>query len=358
MSFPTPKYSRSQVNKAGEHLRNVFSETTETNFDYEKWQWAYDVLSNWRVSHSYPINTFNSTLRKKLKRIDQDALVAQRLKRTPSILHKLERFPKMQLSRMQDIGGLRAIVGSVKELRELYRIYKASRFTHELISEYDYVSNPKASGYRSIHLVYRYKNIKQKMYDDIQIELQLRTKLQHTWATAVETAGNFLEQSLKSSEGSEDWLKFFALAGSSFSYLEGSKPVPGYENMGKQETFLATTKEAERLDIRNILLGYSDAVKAIPVGTANSAYYLLELDLTGEQKRVTVTTFSRENLQLANEAYSKAEQRITSGNAIQVVLVSAGSIKSLKLAYPNYFLDTHDFLLQLKRIEKMAEKRN
>lgn len=36
--------------------------------------------------------------------------------------------------------------------------------------------------------------------------------------------------------------------------------------------------------------------------------------------------------------------------SVQVVLVSAGSIESLKRAYPNYFLDTHEFLKQLDKI--------
>lgn len=355
MTFPVPKYTRNQVNKAGEYLRSI--QTDEKEIDFQIYRWAYTVLSNWRVSHSYPINTFNSTLRKKLKTVDPDALVAQRLKRTPSILHKLERFPKMQLSRMQDIGGLRAIVGSVKELEAIHKIYKTSRFSHELVSEYDYVTSPKTSGYRSIHLVYRYKNAKQEIYDGIQIELQFRTKLQHTWATAVETAGTFLEQPLKSSEGSDDWLNFFALAGSAFSYLEGLKPVPGFEHLGRQETFLATIAEAERLDIKNTLLGYSNALKAIPKDTANAAYYLVELDLTGEQKSVSVKSFSRDNLQFASDEYAKAEERATIGDALQVVLVSAGSIQSLKLAYPNYFLDTHGFLAQLKRIERMNSRR-
>ncbi len=43
------------------------------------------------------------------------------------------------------------------------------------------------------------------------IELQLRTRLQHEWATAVETMGTFLQSSLKSSQGPEEWLDFFSL---------------------------------------------------------------------------------------------------------------------------------------------------
>lgn len=255
---------------------------------------------------------------------------------------------------MQDIGGLRTVVGSVNQLRKLHHNYKVSRFTHSLISEYDYVSAPKESGYRSVHLIYKYKLKDPSPYDGLQLELQLRTKLQHAWATAVETVGTFLEHSLKSSEGPDVWLKFFSLAGSAFAHLEDSPLVPGYEALGKAETFLATTKESNRLGVREMLVGYSSAVKAIPTGTSRGAYYLVELNLKGEQKSVSIIPFARDQLEKANIEYAKAEKRAADGEDIQVVLVSAGSVESLRRAYPNYFLDTHDFLRELKRIEKAS----
>ena len=57
-----------------------------------------------------------------------------------------------------------------------------------------------------MHLVYKYINPICPDYDGLFVELQIRTRLQHTWATAVETMGTYLEFSLKSSEGPEDWL--------------------------------------------------------------------------------------------------------------------------------------------------------
>jgi putative GTP pyrophosphokinase len=148
MGWPTPKFSKSQVNRAGEILTSALrSKGISKYFGVDKWLWSFDVLSNWRACHGYPTNTFQATLRQKLKKIDPDALVAQRLKRMPSILKKLQRFPGMNLSRMQDIGGLRAVVGSMDQLEILYQNYKGSRFTHSLISEYDYINNPKESGY-------------------------------------------------------------------------------------------------------------------------------------------------------------------------------------------------------------------
>src|SRR5207245_5775536 len=137
------------------------------------------VLSNWRGCHGYPINTFQATLRDKLKRLGMnEAFVAQRLKRTPSIIAKLKRFDTMQLARMQDIGGLRAVVMTVPDVRQLQEDYKKSNFKHEL-SEKDYITEPKSDGYRSVHLVFRYKNERAPAYDGLSIELQIRTKLQH-----------------------------------------------------------------------------------------------------------------------------------------------------------------------------------
>lgn len=113
----------------------------------------------------------------------------------------------MRLARMQDIGGVRGVVNTIKEVRELQGQYQdTTRFTHELIRGDDYISYPKDDGYRGVHLVYRYNNTlarngSTEQYTGLLVELQLRTKLQHTWATAVETMGTFKGKSFKSHEG-------------------------------------------------------------------------------------------------------------------------------------------------------------
>ena len=112
MAYPIPKYTKNQINNAGAILIDKASSP-------EKIHTSLEVLGNWRACHGYPMNTFNVTLRQKLKKIDKEALVAQRLKRTPSILGKLQRLQNMQLARMQDIGGLRAVVSSIKKVRQL-----------------------------------------------------------------------------------------------------------------------------------------------------------------------------------------------------------------------------------------------
>lgn len=353
MTWPTPKFSRSQVANAGGLLTKISPDSGDLK-DIDAWLQAYEVLANWRACHGYPINTFQATLRTRLKKIDDKALVAQRLKRTPSILNKLRRLKGMNLARMQDIGGLRAVVETTRQLDLLNEAYLSTSLTHELVSQYDYVRHPKPSGYRSIHLVYRYKAREASPYDGLLLELQLRTRIQHSWATAVETAGTFLQHSLKSNEGPEEWLKFFALAGSAFAHLEGSSRVPGFESLSRIETYKRTAAEALRLRIREMLLGYSSAVREIAPGTKRAAFYLVQLNVLGEEKTVRITPFARDQLERANAAYAKIEKGAAE-TGTQVVLVSAGSIESLRRAYPNYFLDTHEFLRNLSRVERTAQ---
>lgn len=205
----SPLFSRSQVDKAGDILCQPAPDTyTSERIDNEIW--AYDVLSNWRACHNYPINTFQATLRNRLENIDAEATVAQRLKRFPSIVLKLRRFPGMKAARMQDIGGLRAIVKSVNDVRKLETTYRTATpsFRHKLVSSKDYIAHPKPDGYRSVHLVYRYQNVRTPDINGLLLELQLRSRLQHAWATAVETMGTFLGQALKSGYGDSRWRAF------------------------------------------------------------------------------------------------------------------------------------------------------
>jgi ppGpp synthetase/RelA/SpoT-type nucleotidyltranferase len=348
MAWPKPSYSREQVNKAGRILAT-------DSVDSSDYQSALEVLDNWRYCHGYPLNTFQMTLRDKLKAVHSEALVAQRLKRAPSIISKLKRFKKMELARMHDIGGLRAVVPTIDKVIELQSNYINSRkssFRHELARQDDYIKNPKETGYRSMHLVYRYKGLRTSDYDGLRIELQIRTRLQHVWATAVETAGTFIEHSLKSSEGPKEWLDFFSLTGSAFAHLEGYSPVPGYTGLSPEETYSKVVRDEQSLKVSDRLRAFSIVANKITSSRA-AGYYVVTLDLA--QKSVTVQPFSRDRLDDASQTYSNIEREISGGRQAQAVLVSAGSLENLKRAFPSFFLDTHEFLQQLKLIKKKVE---
>lgn len=349
MSWPKRKYSKERIRKAGEFLVNDLDDPL--NFDnFDEYFVSIDIVGNWRACHGYPLNTFQSTLRYKLKSIDKNALVAQRLKRLESIIKKLSRFRKMNLSRMQDIGGIRAVVSTLKKARDLEANYLSSRFSHELASHKDYINSPKSTGYRGIHLVYKYKNHLAPEYNNLNIELQIRTKLQHAWATAVETMGTFLNQALKSSEGPEEWLEYFSLSGAAFAHLEKSNSVPGFEAIDQERTYKKLLAATKRLEVRQQLQAFTVAAEKIHSDKRKGNYHLISLDL--DRKVVNIKTYGEQHLAQAGYEYSQVEKRIKKGENLQVVLVSAGPIENLRKAYPNYFLDTREYIKYIDRIEK------
>lgn len=80
MAWVEPQYTPQQVDAAGMALVR-FLAGTETADDVRSTDYHINVINNWRVSHNYPLNTFQVNLRSSAKRIDKDALVAQRIKR-------------------------------------------------------------------------------------------------------------------------------------------------------------------------------------------------------------------------------------------------------------------------------------
>jgi len=60
MNKIVPKFSKNEVKKAGEILISQSKSLEERS-------WALMVMNNWRACHSYPINTFQANLRKKIK---------------------------------------------------------------------------------------------------------------------------------------------------------------------------------------------------------------------------------------------------------------------------------------------------
>ncbi len=344
MPYPkVPNYSKGQINRTGNDL--IKNESNET---------ALDMLSEWRACHAYPINTFQVTLRDKVNKLNlKNFLIAQRLKRMPTIVDKLRRYPNMKLSQMQDIGGLRVVLESMKDVKKIVESYEIksnfSRFEHQLIRKKDYIQNPRSEdGYRSVHLIYSYKNRVAKNYEGLLLELQIRTKLQHNWATAVETMGIYLNQPLKSRMGKKEWIDFFALVSSAFAHIEKLPLVPRFSSLSQTDTFAAVAKAEEELQVLEKLTGFAKATQIISKKEKSGFYQLITLDT--QYKTINLQSFAKTNFDSAKIAYAKAEERALNGEKIEPVLVAAGKISLLKRAYPNFFLDTTEFVNRVSLI--------
>lgn len=193
MRWKVPTYSKSRIIKAGQIIKSG-------NYTDNELQNALLVIDNWRASHAFPLQVIYCNLKRNFS--SENIIVAQRLKRLNSIVAKLQREPTMSLWTMHDLGGCRVIAPTIEDVYDISDKFKKSRIRHKLKKEYDYITNPKYSGYRSYHLVYQYLSDTQETYNrNMLIEIQLRTRLQHLWATALETIGLFTNQALKASSG-------------------------------------------------------------------------------------------------------------------------------------------------------------
>ena len=69
----------------------------------------------------------------------------------------------MQLDRMQDIGGIRAVVNNVREVRFIHESLIKGRHKHRpVMPPKDYIAEPKPDGYRGIHQVFKYSTIQMR----------------------------------------------------------------------------------------------------------------------------------------------------------------------------------------------------
>jgi len=221
MAFSKPQYPLGSVDAAG----RVLAESVGSPMQIVD-EGSLEVIKNWRAAHHFPLQIVKMMLKGRAKRIDPQALVSQRMKRLPSIQNKLIRGQSetMRLSQMQDIGGCRAVlkhISDVDRLMALFREGSAENPTgrHKMVGTRDYIADPKADGYRGVHYVFRYQSPSpdRSAWNGLRIEIQVRSKLQHAWATAVETVDTFTGQSLKfalgTNIGDPTWRRFFALKG-------------------------------------------------------------------------------------------------------------------------------------------------
>ncbi len=338
-------YSKENINKAGVILKNKEIETKESI------ALAEDALTYWRTIHSPVISDFHDALKGNVHSINKKAIIVQRIKRSHSIIRKLNRITNMKLSRMQDIAGIRVILENIEEVYKLVEVLKDSSFIHELKNEKDYIMEPKESGYRGIHQIYKYNNPNMPESNGLYIELQIRTKLQHVWATAVETMSTFLGTHLKFEEGQPKWLNYFALTSSAYSFLEKSPSVPKYQKHNERATLEMAIYEYNYNKINEALSAYSVAANFICTKVDDSKkYHIVTLDT--KVRRVKVDSYTDSEIDKANKAYTEIERKNLNNSSKQSVLVSTDSINELQEGFPNYFLDIKNFLAQMESMKR------
>ena len=334
------KYSRNKINNAGKTLL----EGPERGFVYTD---ANLIVEDWRSLHMVPLEELVREVTATLSASGVTAAFSShRLKRMTSIVAKLRNNPGMGLGGLQDIGGARFVFEEIPSLLKAREIIQQAHFTHFVLDRhpYDYIAVPKDSGYRSIHFAYKYVSDNPD-YDGLRVELQIRTRLQHDWAMAVETAELISKSALKASLGDENWLSFFKLASAVFAQKEGMPVADTFKDYSEKDYCLEYAKLEKHNNFLDQLQALVSAVKITEQHSLKIGYAVIFIRF--DEKRVQLRHFTLDALDEATRYYSEVEKSVIDTNSA-VVLVSVSDMKELQEAYPSYFLNSGEFIQALQ----------
>lgn len=113
--------------------------------------------------------------------------IKSRVKSLDSIIRKLEKnhWPITVESveeHLMDIAGVRIVCSFVDDIYRIEECFLAQEDV-TLITRKDYISNPKPSGYRSLHLIVKTPVYTENGKKDMFVEVQLRTIAMDFWAS-------------------------------------------------------------------------------------------------------------------------------------------------------------------------------
>jgi len=360
MAWTLPRYSRGQVDKAG---KSLVKNSAKKLFYASVPPSDLEIVNNWRSSHILPLFVIRRTLENRAKALSQEALVADRIKRLPSIEQKLvdNEYRNLRLTQIEDIGGCRAILPTIGQTVALDGRYSQRGIGSEFSRRRDYITQPKPDGYRSIHLVYKYRSARKhyEAYNGHRIEIQIRSRLQHTWATAVEMLQTFADirvklgpvetnperipGTLREESHIATWRRFFVLMASAMALRENQPVVEGTSS--SQDTLKAEIRDlARELHVVDLFASWSFVSKDVPhfTGRPDTSQFLVQLN--PQTKQIFVKGYRAEESSTAFLEYLDAEKGKGSFPSANVVLVSVNSLQALQSAYPNYFADTANFV--------------
>ncbi len=306
------------------------------------------IFNEWRYYHNNIISNVQRSIKKRLKKLWINNInIVQRLKRMSSIKYKISRL-QTRLSAMQDIWGIRIIVNDIPTVYKIRDII-VGLLKHDLQNENDYIRNVKNDWYRSFHLIYQYKSKIQK-YNWLFFEIQVRSQLQHIWATTVEIIDTVERINIKwwgSSNKENNRRKFFVYISNLIYYLD----MNDTENLESQ-----IIKIGEYIDQINYIIKINRKLSLIKQNTIDPFRFLIKRKrwktrtIYRNSKYIIFTYDTKEKIKkiysfpTEEKAKAKYFEIETNFPTIDAVLVSWTNYENLEKAYPNYLLNLNKFV--------------
>ena len=373
--------SRKQATAAGKMLKELSGQ--QNSEEYGK---QILILDSWRHQHEEPAQIFFKKLVGIINKYP-DSMATYRLKRKESILKKLYRSNgNFELGAMDDIAGCRVIVNSVSEVYEVYNeILNLKRAEEiDIKKTKDYIKNPEESGYRSLHIIVKQTLTQEDIDRQYRIELQIRTKLQHYWSTAVEAMSEIDNVEYKDptliSKGNiriQSCLQFFKVISKLFACCENND-----DELKEELANSVRTNDNFKEIIEDLKAARNSVTINMQKNSAQGGEGLYLLELSRETQELTIHSYtmdcvekaitnynSKENSSINNEANTiqydteidncsvnknltveKPDAQTSYITSINRVLIYAKNKDQLGDTYPNYSYNIEKFIEKVEEL--------
>lgn len=304
-------------------------------------------LQKYRLSHKELAKEVFDILVEQAKLINEEAICAFRIKRLDSIIRKVKRLEgSIELKSMGDIAGCRCILDSDDEAYRLMRALKSHpKLTIEDEGVNNYIKHPKESGYKSIHMY-----VKMDGYGKRKVEIQLRSKVHHNWATFVEVLDTIYDINVK--EKIDHKNKSIYIAFCQFHKILSKKDE--HLNLEEIKTLLNiidkydVLREVSRLMIMNIATVRKQWAEMLSQYPYTPKHFYIS---TSADKTPTIYGFET-YIQSEDFYYTQFGQNSTANQVL--VTMNSPSFEAISTAYSNYILVCHEFTHRLHHIMARA----
>ena len=319
--------TKSQVNKLRDRLSKA---TTEADVG---------LLLDWRAEH-LPVMC---DVFREIEQLVMPVPVARsaRIKNSNTIIEKIRRGSS--LKSMQDVAGIRVVLrdGERAAQDDIANIIESSG-TLSKVRRYDRRLEPM-SGYRALHLVGE--------RDGHNLEVQVRTPLQHDWAQMNERLADIVGRQIRYN-GAPDPGASFTIKGAHLTALEVVDQASHLSERIDELERLGPSTPTHREDIRSELAMYRDviAVKAAgatsPQRTPEEGMNIVVYDrVSATAVRWLVWQYqSFNNKGPDNDAllmvWRGLEEEYRGRDNIEIVLLAIESVESVHQTHERYFSST------------------
>lgn len=322
--------SKSRIDKAGRALSRPPNDLSEEDLELE------EVFDRYRETHLGPLTSLTTLIQNLMSASGEEYYIAQRLKRKPQILRKLNRL-SVRLTQLQDIGGLRIIADTNEHADRIASTIDAhfvNSRQYSIVKTTDYRSYGRDdSGYRALHKIIK--------FGELYLELQIRSRAQHYWSESVERTSVFYGRRLKEGEGSNVVLLYFKNLSNLFREIErGQKASPDEVVMldklrGKSEEVIRRDGHAHLMD------GHvnEDVIKTMLQKERSNPGKLNNWILVFDWNTASFVTWdivSRETEEAVRQ-YVRYEREFPEDKFYEVVLVGSSDISTVQKTHSHYF---------------------